>query len=111
MAAYDVQTGETGVIPGLITEFFFLTDHRFLYINRADEYRLYVMDRADGTAYPLTDQPVLQFEVEGKSIVYTGRLDRKVYCINEEEAENLTRKEFDLLFCLSSHAGQVLSKE
>ena len=24
---------------------------------------------------------------------------------------NLTRKEFDLLFCLASHAGQVLSRE
>lgn len=93
VAAYDVQTGETGVIPGLITEFFFLTDHRFLYINRADEYRLYVMDRADGTAYPLTDQPVLQFEVEGKSIVYTGRLDRRAYCINEEEADEMSAAE------------------
>lgn len=27
------------------------------------------------------------------------------------EAMNLTRKEFDLLFCLASHAGQVLSRE
>lgn len=27
------------------------------------------------------------------------------------ESLNLTRKEFDLLFCLASHAGQVLSRE
>lgn len=51
------------------------------------------MDRADGTAYPLTDQPVLQFEVEGKSIVYTGRLDRRAYCINEEEADEMSAAE------------------
>lgn len=27
------------------------------------------------------------------------------------QALNLTRKEFELLFCLASHAGQVLSRE
>nr|WP_305149539.1 winged helix-turn-helix domain-containing protein [Enterocloster bolteae] len=27
------------------------------------------------------------------------------------ESLNLTRKEFDLLFCLAEHAGQVLSRE
>lgn len=27
------------------------------------------------------------------------------------EQLNLTRKEFELLFCLASHAGQVLSRE
>lgn len=81
---YDTETGEVGTIPGLITEFFFLTDTQFIYINRADEYRLYAMDREDGTAIQLTDGPVLQFDVEDESICYTGRLDRKSYRIDED---------------------------
>lgn len=81
---YDTETGEVGTIPGLITEFFFLTDTQFIYINRADEYRLYAMDREDGTAIRLTDGPVLQFDVEDESICYTGRLDRKSYRIDED---------------------------
>ena len=36
--------------------------------------------------------------------------DRRVVTLSGEEL-NLTRKEFDLLFCLASHAGQVLSRE
>lgn len=36
--------------------------------------------------------------------------DRRVVTLNGEEL-NLTRKEFDLLFCLARHAGQVLSRE
>lgn len=36
--------------------------------------------------------------------------DRRVVTLSGEEL-NLTRKEFDLLFCLARHAGQVLSRE
>lgn len=36
--------------------------------------------------------------------------DRRVVTLSGEELK-LTRKEFDLLFCLASHAGQVLSRE
>lgn len=36
--------------------------------------------------------------------------ERRIVLLNGEEL-NLTRKEFDLLFCLASHAGQVLSRE
>lgn len=36
--------------------------------------------------------------------------DSRIVTLNGEEL-NLTRKEFDLLFCLASHAGQVLSRE
>lgn len=81
---YDTETGEAGSIPGLITEFFFLTDTQFIYINRADEYRLYAMDREDGTATRLTDRPVLQFDVEGESVCYTDRFTRKTYCIDTD---------------------------
>lgn len=92
---YDTQTGEAGTIPGLITEFFFLTDTSFIYINRADEYRLYAMDREDGTAIRLTDRPVLQFDVEGGSICYTGRLDRKAYRIDEDWQSEAQIQGFD----------------
>lgn len=81
---YDTETGEAGTIPGLITEFFFLTDTQFIYINRADEYRLYAMDREDGTATRLTDRPVLQFDVEGESVCYTDRFTRKTYRIDTD---------------------------
>lgn len=80
---YDTETGEAGTIPGLITEFFFLTDTRIIYINRADAYRLYAMDRENGTVTRLTDRPVLQFDVEGESICYTDRFNRKAYRIDE----------------------------
>lgn len=36
--------------------------------------------------------------------------ERRIVTLNGKEL-NLARKEFDLLFCLASHAGQVLSKE
>lgn len=36
--------------------------------------------------------------------------ERRIVMLDGQEL-NLTRKEFDLLFCLASHAGQVLSKE
>ena len=36
--------------------------------------------------------------------------EQRIVKLNGEEL-NLTRKEFDLLFCLASHAGQVLSRE
>lgn len=92
--AYDTETGEAGAIPGLVTEFFFLTDTRFIYINRADEYRLYAMDREDGTATRLADRPVLQFDVAGESIYYTGRLDRKAYCIDKDGQNDRPAEEF-----------------
>lgn len=81
---YDTKTGEVKIIPGLITEFFFLTDTLFIYINRADEYRLYAMERKDGTTIPLTNRPVLQFDVANDSICYTDRSDRKVYHIDKD---------------------------
>lgn len=36
--------------------------------------------------------------------------ERRMVLLDGQEL-NLTRKEFDLLFCLASHAGQVLSRE
>lgn len=36
--------------------------------------------------------------------------ERRIVILDGQEL-NLTRKEFDLLFCLASHAGQVLSRE
>lgn len=36
--------------------------------------------------------------------------ERRIAMLDGQEL-NLTRKEFDLLFCLASHAGQVLSRE
>lgn len=36
--------------------------------------------------------------------------EQRIAILDDEEL-NLTRKEFDLLFCLASHAGQVLSRE
>lgn len=97
---YDTETGEVGTIPGLITEFFFLTDTQFIYINRADEYRLYAMDREDGTATRLTDRPVLQFDVEDKSICYTGRLDRKSYRIDEDGQNDRPERVYGFLLNL-----------
>lgn len=48
------------------------------------------------------------------TLIFDGNLvidptSRQVLLNNE--VLNLTRKEFDLLFCLASHAGQVLSRE
>lgn len=81
--AYDIKTRKTEVIPNLVTEFFFLTDTWFIYINRADEYRLYAMNREDGTTIRLTKRPVLWFEVNGESIYYTDRVNRNSYRIDE----------------------------
>lgn len=92
---YDTETGEVGTISGLITEFFFLTDTRLIYINRADEYRLYAMNREDGTTARLTGRPVLQFDVEGESISYTDRFDGKVYRIDEDEYNERPVEGFD----------------
>lgn len=36
--------------------------------------------------------------------------ERRIVTLKEQTL-NLTRKEFELLFCLASHAGQILSRE
>lgn len=91
---YDTKTGEVAVIPNIITEFFFLTDTRFIYINRADEYRLYAMNREDGTTTQLTNRSVLEFEVKGMSIYYTDRFDKKSYRINQDGENETLMEEF-----------------
>lgn len=93
--AYDTKTREAAVIPNLITEFFFLTDTHFIYINRTDEYRLYAMNREDGMIAKLTDRSVLWFEVNSESIYYIDRFDKKSYRINQGGENETLVKEFD----------------
>lgn len=72
---YDVHTGEESKFNDIVAGAFLLTDDELIFMNRLDQSRIYVMDRKNGGLEKLTDEPALQFSLNGETVVYTSSID------------------------------------
>lgn len=78
---YDIPTQKQDVLPDVVTESFWLTKDKLIFLNRREQNRIYSMNLADGQMERITEEPALSFSVEGDMILYTDKVDLKEHTI------------------------------
>ncbi|MBS4189759.1 DUF5050 domain-containing protein [Bacillus sp. FJAT-49705] len=81
---YDTKTDSETVVPDIITTYFVLTDSELFFLNRKDQYKIYVMNLEDFTFQKITDKSVLNFTLDDQYIFYKNKVDLKRYRIDRD---------------------------
>lgn len=90
---YDTETDSETVFPDIITTYFVLTDTELYFLNRKDQYKIYVMNLNDSSLKELTDKSVLTFTLDDQYIFYENKTDSKRYRIDRDGQNNVLVQE------------------